>query len=221
MKSIVCSRLAISAEPLPLDGLAATPTALLADAHRSVTAWGEPMRNFGGERRFVGEALTVREGSLAQWKALDLARAGQVLVIACGARRNRAEFGAIFVGIAAAKGLAAIVTDGLLRDREEIAGLDIAVFACGSHPASPADDALGTIGLPVDFAGARICTGDIVVGDPDGIALIPRGELAAVLARLEGQRTRERDLAVSAAGASLPPRLHAALETVQLLESPP
>lgn len=170
---------------LGLDALGDAPTALLADAHRSVAAIGEPLRNHGGGVRFVGEALTIHPGSLAQWKALDIARAGQVLVIAAGGRRDRSEFGAVFATLAARKGLA-IVTDGLLRDRDEIAALDIAVFACGSHPFSPADPEQGRIGFPEKIAGVEVATGDVIVGDADGLAIIPRAQVPAVLDRLAG-----------------------------------
>jgi 4-hydroxy-4-methyl-2-oxoglutarate aldolase len=206
--------------PAPLDGLADAPTALLADAHRAVIAIGEPLRSLGGRASFVGEALTIHDGSLAQWKALDIAHAGQVLVIAADGRRDRSEFGAIYATLAARKCIAAIVTDGLLRDRDEIARLDIAVFACGSHPSSPADPQQGRIGFPEEIVGVRIATGDIVVGDADGLAIIPRASLQDVLGRLDSQRLKESSLEAGASGpeAGLPPRILEAVRAVPIVE---
>lgn len=108
----------------PLD-LAVVPTALIADCDRAPMAIGAPMACMSKRSRFAGEVLTIRAGSLAQWKALELAQPGQVLVISCDGRRDRAEFGAVFVQVALDKGIAAIVTDGLLRDRDEIASLEL------------------------------------------------------------------------------------------------
>jgi 4-hydroxy-4-methyl-2-oxoglutarate aldolase len=220
MASIVVHRAADGrrAPPVELEGVA---TALLADAHRGVGTLGTPLRSMGGRNRFSGIACTVVAGSLAQWKALDLAEPGQVLVIARGARRDRSEFGAIFAGIAQHKSIAAIVTDGLPRDSEEIARLDIPVFACGTHPFSPADDARGHIGMPVTLFGTRIATGDCVVGDGDGLAVISGEILSQVLERLGRQRRKEEELASPASGPSLlPERILAALARVPLVDSP-
>jgi 4-hydroxy-4-methyl-2-oxoglutarate aldolase len=218
MPSIVCNPEMEAKSAAKLDGFGTVATALLADAHSSVGALGEPLRNFGKRRYFIGEALTVRSGSLAQWKALDLARSGQVLVIATGGRRNESEFGAVFVKLALRKGIAAIVTDGLLRDRDEIQQLDIAVFACGSHPSSPDDPQQGRIGFPEALAGARVATGDIVMGDADGLAIIPRDALPAVLEKLEGQRKREHDYGEAGAGTSLPKGILEAVRAVPVVE---
>lgn len=205
-------------DPAALERLRDAPSALLADAHRDVHALGEPLRHFGGKAAFVGDALTVQAGSLAQWKALDLAHAGQVLVIASGGRRDRAEFGAVFVKLALAKGLSAIVTDGLLRDREEIGLLDIAVMACGSHPSSPVDPQRGRVGFPIEVCGAPIAEGDLIAGDADGLAIIARASVPSVLERLERQQQHEEALAAPTAGTwSLPCRIREALAAVPLV----
>lgn len=219
MTAIVCNASLKSGSVAEIDGFRNAATALLADAHPSVSALGEPLRNFGKRRYFIGEALTIHSGSLAQWKALDLAHAGQVLVIATGGRRNESEFGAVFVTLALRKGIAAIVTDGLLRDRDEIEKLDIAVYACGTHPSSPEDPQQGRIGLPEQLAGVRVATGDIITGDADGVAIVPREAVAAVLQKLEGQRMRERDYGDTGSGASLPKGILEAVRAVPLVES--
>lgn len=218
MTSITCPPHLEFKPAAKLDVLCDVPTALLADTDLSVKALGEPLRNFGKKQAFVGEALTIRTGSLAQWKALDLARAGQVLVIATGGRRNESEFGGVFVNLALRKGIAAIVTDGLLRDRDEIRQLDIAVFACGSHPSSPDDPQQGRIGLPEELGGVRVATGDIITGDSDGLAIIPQNSLPGVLQKLEGQRKRERGYGDSSTEFSLPKGILEAVRAVPLID---
>lgn len=194
------------------------PTSLLADAHRSVRSIGTPLRAWSSPI-FVGSALPVYAGSLAQWKALDLAQPGDVLAIACGSRRTQSEFGEIFVGLAKKKGVAAIVTDGLLRDAAEIEAIGLPVFACGTHPYSPADPNPGSIGCKIDFAGVEIACGDVIVGDRDGLAILPADQLDAILERTTLQAQREADLKRFVDGdGSLPPKLRERLAQIPVTE---
>ncbi|MBL8265965.1 RraA family protein, partial [Steroidobacter sp.] len=165
------------------------PTALLADTDDGVVSLGQPLVAMTSKTCFIGEALTISTGSMAQWKALEMARRGHVLIIAAQGRPE-AEFGAIYVHLALQKGIAAIVTDGLIRDREEIARLDIPVFACGSHPSSPADATVGRVGYPIDLQGVRIEAGEVIVGDDDGVAIVPHVVLTTVRDKLTTQRKR-------------------------------
>ncbi len=179
------------------------------------------MRSFGGKSSFVGTAVTIGSGSMAQWKSLDTSTSGQVLVIAAGGRRDSAEFGAIFAELARRRGVAAIVTDGLLRDSEEIGRLELAVFACGTHPSSPRDDTQGRIGMTETLQGLTIETGDLIVGDSDGVAVIPAAATAAVLSVVPKQSQRKARLveALAAPGGSLPGRIVEALAAIPIIEA--
>lgn len=204
-----------------IERLAKVPTSVLADAHPGVATIGSPLHAFTRKARFVGTALTVQAGSLAQWKALQLAQPGEVLVIACTARRDCAEFGAVYAQLASRRGIAAVVTDGLLRDRDDLVDLSMPVFACGTHPSSPADPTQGRIGWPVELQGVSIETGDVIVGDSDGLAIIPRAHAEAALGDvLERQLKREASLQESLnAGAQLPVRLLEALSRIPLTDN--
>lgn len=169
-------------------------TSVLGDTTREVRVAGWPLSMVAPRPSFIGPVVTIGAGSLAQWKALELARPGDVLVIACGGRRDRAEFGAVFAGIAQARGIAGIVTDGLLRDRDEIAALSMPVMAAGAHPSSPFDPATGSVGGVIELAGLTIRPGDLLAGDGDGIAVVPAACLAKVCARLPAQHGKEASL---------------------------
>lgn len=202
-----------------VDGLQGVATSVLADASHAVRAYGDPLKSWSAVSHFAGPALPVAAGSLAQWKALEIAEPGDVLVISCGARREQAEFGGVYVVIAEAKGVAAIVTDGLLRDVDDIRERRIPVFACGAHPSSPADPEAGTVGLPIRFAGGVLAAGDMVVGDRDGLAVLPRAELEAILSQLPRQLQKEEALKAAGSG-ELPPRLLNALSGVPTSHAP-
>lgn len=201
--------------PLP-PVLLSVPTAAILDADIDAAGIGTPIHAVSNATRFAGIAITATFGNLAQWKALEIAGPGDVLVISTHERRSCAEFGAVYVGIAKRKGIAAIVTDGLLRDKEEIAALGIPVFAAGVHPASPPDPECGTVGIPVMIAGVQIATGDAVVGDSDGIAVVKRSQFARAPQALDQQADKEYSLHDSAD--SLPPLLSDMLKAYRTVE---
>ncbi len=101
-----------------------------------------------------------------------------------------------------------ILTDGLLRDADDIAGLDIPVFACGTHPSSPFDPSPGTVGHRITFTDAVLDAGDILIGDRDGIAIAPAAQLESIAAAIPQQRLHEGALKDAiASGGALPPKL--------------
>ena len=209
--------LTVAKERTPLPPLLLTvPTAAILDADLDAAGIGTPINAISDATRFAGIAITATFGNLAQWKALEIAGPGDVLVISTHDRRSCAEFGAVYVGIAKRKGIAAIVTDGLLRDKDEIAALGIPVFAAGVHPASPPDPECGTVGMPVMIAGVQIATGDAVVGDSDGIAIVKRSKFAKVPQALDRQADKEYSLHDSAE--SLPPSLSDMLKAYRTLK---
>lgn len=125
----------------------------------------------------LGCAFTVKvaEGdNLMMHKALDMARPGDVLVVASGKTGNRAIFGELMSEYCRVRGLAGIVTDGLVRDSDTLEQYtDFAVYAAGTTPNGPYKNGPGEIGYPVVIGGQLVNPGDIIVGDRDGILAIP------------------------------------------------
>ena len=135
----------------------------------------------------AGPALTCETGPadvLAAVAALDVARPGDVLLIATGGWTGTASIGDLFAGSARNTGLAAIVTDGLVRDVDGLARAGVPVFSAGLTPASPAASGPGTVGLPVVVGGRPVDAGDIVVCDRTGIVVVPRATIESTLAAL-------------------------------------
>lgn len=144
--------------------------------------------------RFVGSALTVETGpsdNLAILAALALAEPGDVIITASDAFTATAVVGDNVAWMAKNKGVAAIVIDGMARDRDGIVCVGLPVFARGITPNSCVKSGPGKIGLPIVCAGAAVSSGDIVVGDPDGVVIIPRTQLEAVLLRIDEVRRAE------------------------------
>jgi 4-hydroxy-4-methyl-2-oxoglutarate aldolase len=102
--------------------------------------------------------------------------------------------GDLLLGMARNLGAVAFVSDGCVRDLAGIAAVGLPCFATGVTPASPARNGPGTVGLPVVVEGQRIEAGDVVVGDPDGVVVVPYGAVEEVVARLQAIRAAEAAL---------------------------
>jgi len=171
-----------------------------------------------GRANFVGVAVTCLCGpgdNLAVGAALSLIRAGDVIVAATDASSALAVIGRRIAGMARNRGAVAIVTDGLVRDTPGIRATGLPVFCRGVTPNSAFATGPGTVGQPTVVGGVAVQSGDIVVGDADGVVIVPLGRIDEVLIRLEGVRAREADLAAKlAAGLGVPRRV------TELLASP-
>lgn len=160
---------------------------------------------------FCGVALTCDAGpadNLAVFAALRLLQPGDVLAAATGGHAGCAVAGDLLLGMARNCGAVAFVTDGCVRDIPGLREVGLPCFALGVTPNSPAREGPGTVGFPLVLAGAAIATGDILVGDQDGVVVVPFERIDEVLVRLDAVRTAEAELdAKVKAGLRLPPFL--------------
>jgi regulator of RNase E activity RraA len=171
--------------------------------------------------RFVGEAVTLRSiparedldqvqafrnPDHPQRKAIETVSEGQVLVLDCRGETRAANAGAILVTRAWKRGAVAIVSDGSFRDSPEIAEMEFPVFAAGRSPAlSLAIHHAIDINVPVGCGGVAVFPGDILVGDAEGVVVIPHHLAAEIAAPAAEQERLERFIMTRVqAGAPLP-----------------
>ena len=136
----------------------------------------------------VGPAFTVRTrpgDNLVVHKALDLARPGEILVIDAGGSLERAILGGLMGAYATKRGIAALVVDGAVRDKSDLDRLSPPVFARGLNHLGPYKDGPGDLRGRVSIGGVSVSDGDIIVGDDDGIAVIPRERADEIVALAE------------------------------------
>ena len=145
---------------------------------------------------FVGPALTCETGpsdNLAILAALVIAQPGDVIIAASDGFSATAVVGDNVAAMAKNKRVAAIVTDGMARDRDGIVPVGLPVFTRGITPNSCVRSGPGKVGFPIVCGGVAVQAGDIVLGDRDGVVVIPQAELATVVARLDDIRRMEEE----------------------------
>jgi 4-hydroxy-4-methyl-2-oxoglutarate aldolase len=135
-----------------------------------------------------GPAYTVevRPGdNLMFHVALAVAKPGDVIVVDGKADSTCALFGDLMVTQGAAAKLGGFVVDAASRDTAELARGDFPIFAAGTNPCGPTKGLPGRLSIPVSVGGVVVNPGDLVVGDIDGVVVIPRAEVDAVLEAAE------------------------------------
>jgi regulator of RNase E activity RraA len=155
------------------------------DAMNKANALDAAIRPIRAGYEMLGQALTVRAmaGDITPLlHALSLTKPGDVLVVDAGGYADNAVLGGNMTNQAMRQGMAGLVIDGAIRDVAEIRGYGIPTFTRAITPAGPNFSGIGDVGGPVSCGGVQVKTGDLVIGDDDGIVIVPRGQMAAVLA---------------------------------------
>ena len=168
--------------------------------------------------RFAGTARTLRYvpfrpdlfaehggGFNAQKRLFDTVGPGEVIVIEARGDATAGTVGDVLALRAQVRGAAGIVTDGAVRDADVVGALDIPTFARGAHPA-----VLGRRHIPwesdvtIACGGTTVQPGDLIVGDGDGVVVIPPALVAEVVAAAVEQEREETFIAEQVlAGASV------------------
>jgi 4-hydroxy-4-methyl-2-oxoglutarate aldolase len=136
-------------------------------------------------------AFAYPADNLAIFGALDIAEPGDVIIVANDGYTGTALIGDLVAGMMRNKGVAGFVTDGLARDRAGILAAGLPLFCAGISPNSPARNGPGTAGLPVTVGGVPVSSGDVIVGDADGVVVVPQALLDQVVADLALVREAE------------------------------
>jgi 4-hydroxy-4-methyl-2-oxoglutarate aldolase len=171
-------------------------TSFVVDAMNCRGALPHDIKPLDPSSRLVGSALTARPGARqpCALAALDLIEPGDVLVIATQGFTGTATLDDNMARIAQMRGAVGIVTDGMVRDAAEIIALGIPVFCPGLTPNSAFPSGPGEVGLPLAMGEVTVDAGDLVIGDRDGVVVVPQGQLGDVTARLELVAAKESEM---------------------------
>ena len=132
----------------------------------------------------LGVALTVKTSNgdnLMIHEAMELAGPHDVIVVDNEGGRNRSLAGMNMFGLMQYRKIAGIVIDGPIRDIDTTSKMDFPVYASGVTARGPYKDGRGDVNVPISCGGVSVCPGDIILGDMDGVLVIPRQDAEAIL----------------------------------------
>ena len=180
------------------DALAAFGTSTVYEAAGKIGDMSPAIRAIVPGVRLAGIAVTLRTwpgDTLGVLHAVDRAQAGSVLVIDAGGTDRAAVWGGTSSLACLARGVRGCVTNGSVRDVDEIVALKFPVFAAGISPRGTQKNHPGWPGIPISVGDCVVNTGDIVIGDGDGVLVLPARGAETVLekAKEQDRRQRERD----------------------------
>lgn len=194
------------AAPELLAAFAKVSTAALSDAMGRHGAMKPVIRPIYDDIRLVGTALTVLcfpGDNIMTHKSLEMVQPGDVLVIDDGDHETGC-FGHRSAMQARARGGVGLVASGSVRDIAALRADRFPVFCRGASPRAPQKNTPGSINVPVHVGGIVVLPGDIVVGDPDGVVVVPLASAEAVLEKALA-RERQELRPPSATAGELPP----------------
>lgn len=181
------TRLDIQRLPAELIAQAAKlPTATLHEAGKKIGALPSAIKPVAPQFKFAGSALTVHSppgDNLWLHRALEVAQPGDVLVVFANGAYEHGYWGEIMTTMAQVRGLAGLVIDGCVRDGALLAEFGFPVFARGLCIQGTGKDfgAIGWINHPVTLGQVVVHAGDLVVGDGDGVVVIPQARAPEVV----------------------------------------
>ncbi|MEK6309844.1 MAG: methyltransferase [Curtobacterium sp.] len=191
-----------------VERLGALPVANIGDAMQRLGVVEAEISAVWHGARTAGTARTVEVAggdNAGVHEALDTLQPGDVLVVNGHGVRDRALVGELIAERLRARGCVGLVVDGAVRDVGDLADIGFPVFARAVTPAGPYRNGPFRVGVPVAIGGVVVHPGDVVVGDGDGVAVVPAAEASDVLARAEAKHadeTRIRDEIVASMASS-------------------
>ncbi len=176
---------------------AAFPTGNLCNASPEVMVLPSAIRPLIAGRRVAGRAITARiqpGQNAAIHEAVHNAMPGDLLIVDGGGSDRFGPFGDLLAECCKMRGIVAAVFNCTTRDSTDIARLDFQIFSRGFHPEATAKTEPGETGVSVTIGRAQVAPGDIVVGDDDGVVVIPAGIASEVLERVADVARREEQI---------------------------
>ena len=163
-------------------------TCAISDCMGRFNAMTSDMRPLFEGIRLVGTAVTVKTLAAdlaAAFKAIDVCRPGDVVVIDSHGSVNTAFWGENMTMSALNRGVIAAVIDGACRDVEEIRKIGFPVICKGIVPNVGAVAGYGEVNVSIQCAGVAVSPGDIVVIDGNGVVVVPMAQAAVVLQKAQ------------------------------------
>lgn len=191
-----------------LDAWRAIPPAVASDCMNRTQAMSAAIKPISLGLKLCGQArtATVMAGDCGPICSLiSIAQVGEVLVVDAGGVEDTAVWGGVMTEEAVHRDLGGAVVDGAVRDVADMRKSGFAMFCSSIVPRGPHHGFGGDIDGTVAVAGVPIRSGDIVLGDDDGVVVVPLEQAASVLAAAQAHLIKEEGwVSAIRSGVSIP-----------------
>lgn len=179
------------------------PTTAVSDAFGGTTNLNAQIKPLKDQYHIAGHAVTVRlpigeNGALLE--AIRVAQPGDILVVDAKGDTNRAVAGDFVVSLMKGMGIQGLVVDGVIRDIQAIRDLEFPVFSLGTTVAAGNKFGGGVIQVPIAVGGISVQPGDFIIGDADGVTVIPQGKEQEIAQKAQKKLEKDEARALSVAG---------------------
>lgn len=181
----------------------AVPTTAISDVLKGLNNINPAVKPLKDEYKIAGRAFTVKTAvgdNLAVLRAIKEAQPGDIIVVDAKGDTYRAIAGDFVVGMMQTMGLGGLVVDGVIRDIVAIKQLNFPVFARGTTVSSGSKNGPGETNVPISCGGAPVNPGDIIVGDVDGVVVIPQERAEEVLEKAKQKMKADEEREAKIAG---------------------
>jgi 4-hydroxy-4-methyl-2-oxoglutarate aldolase len=125
--------------------------------------------------------------------AAEQCREGDILIVTTTSPSTDGYFGELLATSLRQRGVRALVTTGGVRDVADLHAMGFPVFCAAVSAQGTVKATAGAVNVPVSIAGQRICPGDAVLADDDGVTVVPRAAVAATLAAARARAEKENE----------------------------
>lgn len=173
------------------------PTTCVSDAQNGLKNMHTNIKPLLEEYKICGPAHTVSvlaNDNLAVLKGIRTAKPGDILVVDAKGYDYNCQAGDFVVGMAKVLGVAGIVMDGRIRDLVSVKTIGLPVFCTGTTVAAGGKAGVGEVGVTISCGGVAVREGDIIVGDADGVIVVPaeQAETVFMVAAEKERKDQER-----------------------------
>ncbi|MDF9758990.1 regulator of RNase E activity RraA [Peribacillus simplex] len=179
------------------------PTTAISDAMEGLNNLESAIKPLKEEFHFAGRALTVQMpvgDNSAVLKAIGDASPGDIIVVDSKGDTYRAIAGDFVVGMMQTMEIGGLVVDGVIRDLEAIKKINFPVFSKGTTVASSGKAGVGQTNIPISCGGVTVFPGDIIIGDIDGVVVVPQSMGEEILIKAKDKIMKDKLRAEKHAG---------------------